>query len=79
MLHEDYDELGEYDYDTKSVAWRMFDNRKGKPAPWSKLHETNDNGMTTLCGVTVPESYDSDNYGDGKRCARCKALRKAGQ
>ena len=58
------------------VAWRMWNGKTGTPGPWSKLHMLNDM-QTTLCGVTVPEAYDSDCHGNGDRCKRCAAIRKA--
>ena len=62
----------------KTVAWRDFDNRTGTPAPWSKRHYTLDNGKTTVCGQTVPESYDSDEGYGRVYCKRCEAKRKRG-
>jgi hypothetical protein len=64
---DDYDD----DKEAGAIAWRDFDNRRGRPARWSKLHRTADKGRTTVCGRAVPEAYDADNYGNGDRCIRC--------
>lgn len=73
-------EYGYADYDyapADTIAWRGFNNRTGTPAAWSQTHRTNDNGRTTLCGLTVPaEAFEfcaSGGFNRCKRCAKAKA------
>jgi hypothetical protein len=66
--------------DEQTIAWRDWDVRTGRPARWSKLHETRDRGVTTLCGAKVPtEVADSDCHGNGDRCQRCVTIAKTGR
>ncbi len=53
--------------DNKTVAWQTSEF-----GAWSKTHRTNDNGVTTLCGKTVPVVVaDSDSTSSQGRCKKC--------
>lgn len=71
MFASDYDNDFDATSEPKNIAWRDFDNKRGVPARWSKLHKTSDFGKTTECGLVVPEAYDSDCHGNGDLCRRC--------
>ncbi len=50
------------------VAWQ-----KTERGAWSKVHRTADNGRTTLCGMTVPESFNTDSWSQMGACKQCLA------
>lgn len=54
-----------------TVAWQLEEMGR-----WSKLHETTDFGRTTRCGMTVPESFNTDSWSQMGRCKACLRARK---
>lgn len=56
-----------------TVAWQ-----KEEMGRWSQVHRTADHGKTTLCGKTVPESFNTDGFstqGNCKACAKAKGTK----
>ena len=75
-----YDAYGYYndddDFSTDTtVAWQEYEGGR-----WSKTHDTNDHGRTTLCGAKVPEVvWMNDGFSTQGSCKRCiNARRKTG-
>lgn len=73
MVIDYLDDANDDNRDT-TVAWQAE-----YEGVWSKTHETDDKGQTTLCGVTVPEAVTTDSTGPMGRCKRCSKLRKGTQ
>jgi len=65
-MYYDYDDDTPTTFDT-TIAWQVEER-----GSWSKVHETTDHGVTTLCGLIVPVSVaDTDSSSSLGRCKRC--------